>query len=545
MKKRLPHFITYTLITLISFSFVASVIYWAAVEYPDRSSKVFPDFKYHPLRIHYELKGIKVHPMVQFDEDAAVDLELWDVQWPIFWNEYFQYEEFLAYLIEGFTEIHGNVRVHVTLLHFQDYERAIKTALSQGDIPDVYIGPAFPELLTSSCVIPVDAFLTPENQALYDDRSLATLTSDKGLIGFPRTIGVYGWLADEKALKSAGLSPESILSQGWTWEDFLLFAETVKNKGLCPLAVDNFRGGARVLEQLVEQTGADPRAASEEGNVVALEFLSKLKEGAYFPNPPGQMYKKMVPGFWKGEIACIGPCGPGIIRHLLERSEHPQNQVSPAAVNREGNPNPCLLPVPSQSLESATVPLEITATVAMWSNGGLISRSQSGPDPETGASLSRARLAVELAQYLSWAGTSWVSQKLGVIPAYLPARDRWEILMLESAILGELERIVPSEIPLIDGPNEIDEAGRTFRASLLYSMKELLRRVKVKSDGNFSLSPEGLMREDAWRTAAEQVMPDFWEGRSDSHTLGTLIFQYTLSGSSGHSQVGSERPGEP
>ncbi|HHY38695.1 MAG TPA: extracellular solute-binding protein [Clostridia bacterium] len=459
--------------------------YWMAVRYPDRALTIFPNFKYHPLRIHYERERLRVNPLVQFDPQRLYTLELWDVRWPIFWHEYFQYEEFLVYTLEGFFERHPNVSVHITLFSPEDYLTALRTALSEGNLPDVYVGPILPELLESGRVIAVDAFLTPEDRALYDTRTLDVISSKRGVIGFPRTIGVYGWLANAEIMKRVGMNPDITVSDGWTWNDFHTFAGKVKEAGLTPLALDNFRGGVTAVKHLCMQTdeglGEDlytengehpslPRL-TEAGLGTTLEFLDGLRKAGYLPDPVKNMYKRMIPGFWNGQIAVIGPCGPGMTRHVLERMERLGAGKEGGAPAAKGSTNvtPVLVPIPARRLGDARTPFEVTVAVPLDPGG----QSDKAP-PDLG----HARLAVELARFLSQADVAWVAYKLGEIPAYLPERQRWEAL-------------VPSW--------------------LLHSMKALLGRVIPPEEG-----PPGVMgqalTEEALRDQMEPILEEFWEG---------------------------------
>lgn len=471
---------------MLALFLLSLLFYWLAVRYPDRALSIFSDFRYHPLRIYYGQKRLQVNPLVKFDPKRLYTLEVWDVRWPIFWHEYFQYEEFLVYTLEGFLERHPNVSVHIILFSPQDYLPAVRAALSEGNLPDVYVGPTFPELLESDHVIAVDAFLAPDQQALYDSRAFDVLSSERGIVGFPRTIGVYGWLANGEILKRVGINPDVIVLNGWTWNDFYTFASKVKEAGLTPLALDNFRGGVTAVKHLWMQSGEDfyardfhieksehpsPPPSTKVRLSTSLDFLNDLRKAGYLLDPVKNMYKRMIPGFWKGQIAVIGPCGPGMLRHVLERTERPGGSEGSGTRVDKGSTNvtPLLVPIPARRLDDARTPFEVSVAMPLRPGGQ--------PD-ETRPDLGRARLAVELAQFLSRADVAWVAHKLGEIPAYLPERERWEAL-------------VPSW--------------------LLHSIKALLGRVTPPEKGLHGTMHEALMEEALW-DQMETVLEDFWKG---------------------------------
>lgn len=470
-RERFPSF-TLHLSIVLALLLLSLSSYRIALRYPDRALTIFPDFKYHPLRIYYERNRLPVNPLVRPNPQRTYALEVWDTRWPVFWHEYFQYEEFLIYTLEGFLERHPNVSVHVTLFSPHDYLSAVSAALAEGSLPDVYVGPAVPELLASDRVIPVDAFLTPANRTVYDDRALDALTSERGVVGFPRTIGVYGWLANEEILRKTGINPDLIVQSGWTWDDFSAFAGDAKEAGFIPLALDNFRGGVKAVRHLAMQTGKEsgPLRPDEQELTTTLEFLDGFRKAGYLPDPVRTMHIRMLPGFWKGQIAVIGPCGPGMLRHILERTEgFGGTGVGGAGAARSAvAAAPVLVPIPARRLEEARTPFEVTAAMALWPSG-----QPAGSPSELG----RARLAVELARFLSQADVAWVASRLGEIPAYLPERERWDTL-------------VP--------------------AHLLHSMKSLLARAIPPEDGLPRTADEARQKEVYW-DQLEPLLEEFWE----------------------------------
>ncbi|NPV53272.1 MAG: extracellular solute-binding protein [Firmicutes bacterium] len=421
---RIMRIIKWVVITLLTLGACA------AVGIPLAHPEVLPPHRYHPRAVYYRLRGITVHPLVPVDPDKKQDLEVWETDWPVEATGKVPYREFLKRLIAEFRGRYPNVSIECTFLPFGDSDERLRSALDMASPPDIYIGPFNPLVATSGLGVPLTVFLPEEQRATLEPAALDLVTCRGNIWAWPRWIELWGWAGNASLLRRVGVDPEAIISDGWTWEEFLEIGRKLVQGNVSAgpgqkvygLALDTTRTDA--FEHLLLNDGVPPLGWTRTQLAETAVFLENLRREGITPPEPGEASRELLKLFWEGRAAVIGPAGPALTRHLWERQARMRlRQASSGAVTGVGAANPIdsslarvepvLLPIPSRTQELRATP---AATVALH----IFRRPGRGA-----AADERARVAVELARHLASGRGAWLAARLKAVPASRADQAWW------------------------------------------------------------------------------------------------------------------------
>ncbi|HHV62773.1 MAG TPA: extracellular solute-binding protein [Firmicutes bacterium] len=434
----------------------------AAVGIPLARPEVLPPHRYHPRAVYYRLRGIRVHPLVPMDPNKRYELEVWETDWPVQATGKVPYREFLRKLIAEFRERRPNVSIECTFLPFHsDPGERLKSALDAASPPDIYIGPFNPRIMTSGLGVPLTVFFADEQRAAFEPAAI-TLTTRRGDIwAWPRWLELWGWAGNAKLLRKAGIEPGYIISNGWTWSEFIEIgrkltqgnAFTKPEWRIYGLTLDTTRTDA--FEHLLLNDGAAPLNWTRAQIAETAAFLEVLGNEGILPPEPDTASGELLELFWEGRTAVIGPVGPALLRHLWERGERVRlGQINPGPANlatstlAPAQVEPVLLPIPSRTRELRATP---AAAVAFH----IFRRPRPG---DSASADETARIAVELARHLASGRGAWLAARLKAIPALRADQAWWaddfQVGLLADLFIRESLRYARSITPELPGDIE-------------------------------------------------------------------------------------------
>ena len=302
----------------VALLFVAGVVVYFR---PD----LLPPGRFHPRSLVHWLKGEPLHPWVSTDPGGRYVVRLWDIGWPVFRKDILNYEAYLEYAVQGFTAAHPNVRVEVKLFGLAKDEEYFIQTLALGERPDVISGPFHPWMVRQGMLADLTAFFDDKERAEFLPGALSLMTWEGRVWGYPRWLDLQFILANAVSLHKAGIDPEAVGRDGWTWEQFIAAVEKIKGTGQTPLILNT--AGLSGLEILVRSLGGGPPFDAS-GNLVwaakeiepAVALVSTLTKRGIIPSPPSKFQSSMVERFWSGQAAMLGPVDSGLLRHLRERN---------------------------------------------------------------------------------------------------------------------------------------------------------------------------------------------------------------------------------
>ncbi|MGB9867211.1 MAG: hypothetical protein ACPLPR_04810 [Bacillota bacterium] len=341
----------------------------------------------HALCLHLSLG--KVTPFIPLAEGGHYNLEVWEVDWPVKWRARYDFTEFVEHFSDEFKSKRPQVTLDVKfrLIPLHEFETEVLKGLASGNLPDVLAGPWVDLLLICGATVPLQAFVLPQENPLFNKGALAAVTVGNSLHAIPRWVDPRCAAVNWELLAQLGLDADSVFRSGWSIQEF---------RSLGKLALINLDDPATVMD-LVWASGIEPRQLLTSADVL-VELLQEVSQIA--SNSRGQ---SLLEQFWTGKAAAIAPVGRGFIRHALERASLCQAGELNASVVRYR-----LVPLPSigQAKGSALVIPGRLDAVAVSAT-----RNQT---PQT------LRLACEFAVAYAQA-SAWVASEVKALPA--SARD--------------------------------------------------------------------------------------------------------------------------
>lgn len=418
-----------------------------------------------------ELPGIsaKAERLPPLNPDQSHEIVFLDTDWPVSWPDQGDYEDLVRRAVDRFRESHPNVLVQVRLV--KPWERVERWEEMRGraDLPDVYSGEFELSGVFDGTLLPLDQSFEKMVRNSCDPRIVTLVGARDRVWAWPKWLEVYGLAGNRNLLEASGVDVERVRREGWTWDEFMSCLGNLGGEaGVVPLILDTTRPD--IVRYLHMNCGAGPLTQGRETEffrelVSVFEFLDSLRKRGLFPPDTAGMHKSMLPYFWSGKVAVIGPVGPGFLRHVQEL--HRQKlKAKPVA---SGDFDVVMLPIPHKPGCEPVTPVRVHATVVFR-------------DPSAG-DLQRTRAAAEFASFWSAEESVRLCNALQVYPAAM-GPDNWEISTLRS--IGPLIRSVKP----------------------LHSLAPAYARV---------------MEESFWGMALKEALPDFWSGEMAPSRLVSAV----------------------
>lgn len=376
-----------------------------------------------------------------------------ETDWPISWPDQGDYEDLVRRLIEEFQEIHPNVLVELRMVKPWEAPDRLKEMFDKASLPDVYSGPFEFTGVFADVQLPLDDSFEGDVRAGSDPRLVSLVSLQDRLWAWPKWLEVYGLAANRKILEESGIDVEGVRREGWTWEEFVKSLERIRAKtGVSPIILDTTREDA--IRYIYMNAGGTSPVVGEKGDrawarlSAVLEFLDSWRKKGLFPSNAAEMHKVMLPSFWSGKVAIIGPAGPGFMRHVLELHRH---ELKDGPV-KSADFDVVMLPFPHSRDSKPVTPVKLHATVVFR-------------DPLS-TDVQKIRAAAEFASFWSDQEMVRLCNALQVYPVRVGEGD-WEVSTLRS--LGPLignARLVRGPAPSFVGVMEESFWGKVVRGSL-------------------------------------------------------------------------------
>lgn len=173
---------------------------------------------YQHSRVKIGEHYLRLNPRATIDSDKEYHLVLWDYLLPTASGKK-EYGEYLQRALAEFQKIYPNIKVKYEWLDPLEGAARLRQALVENKAPDVYCSYFdLPEFYYAR-QIPVGPFLNKEEMEQYNLKLRQLYSVGKVLCSFPHWISADIWLGNRTLLEQAGVNPEKIQANGWTWHD--------------------------------------------------------------------------------------------------------------------------------------------------------------------------------------------------------------------------------------------------------------------------------------------------------------------------------------
>ncbi len=338
--------------------------------------------------------GMAPDPAVSLDPAKEYRLQYWDYRWPLHLTDAGTFETYTQELLAAFREDYPNVTVEYRLLDFADGPAELARALAAGEAPDVYASfnePGPPGMEWRVAAGPY--FTEAEREGLLP--LAAAAVSVEEMAAWPRWLDTPLWYGHRALLTQAGVDPEDIAANGWTWDEFAQVAARA-GKGSHSLL---FNPAASVsLVSLLANSPTGQADAAVGGPVWSAPALTEVLSwiGALRDAGSGGANAKMdaliLPLYWEGRVMTAAGLGPWFPSWVIQSGKAGVSSI------------PVPLPVPHAAGTEGVFPIT-AGTITVFRQG-----EYRGDD--------HTRAAMELARFLSRQHSSYLARRLGFIPVW-------------------------------------------------------------------------------------------------------------------------------
>lgn len=381
--------------------------------------------------------------------NSPIKVVFWDYNWPMRPGVKGTYREWLEARLASFKEANPEIEVEYRLLSWGTGPAELAEAWAPGNEsgasgPDLYSGPleSLPNGLEG--LSPFETGMIPENPMPW---AAAPIIGSGRVKALPRWGMLEALGGDPSALKSAGLNPDAVVKEGWTYAEFGSALQKIGRtrrlgRKVWGLTVDQ---DGRFLHGLAAVAGA-PRIFTPSGRTAwtaeslypAVELVSPLiSDGTIALASSGR--DSMLELYLSQRTGLVGPVGPWLISAMEDRRKRGLTDFRETV----------LLPFPASTREDSRALMSLSVLAVRSEPGGRGGR--------------RAEAARLLARHLA-AASGEVSSRLGAVGAY---RNRHGVNSAAShlELLAERAKVIPAQPGAPGGPGILIYHGNLAEAA--------------------------------------------------------------------------------
>jgi raffinose/stachyose/melibiose transport system substrate-binding protein len=160
-------------------------------------------------------------------------------------------------LADEYMAAHPNVKINLTVLENEAFKTKLTTLLQQGDVPDLFQtwgGGGLRQQADAGLVKDITADIAPWASEI-NPGALGMYEVDGKNYGVPFDLGLVGFWYNTKSFEDAGIT-----TLPTTWTEFLATVQTLKDKGITPIALagkDTWTGAFYWAYLAVRECGQD------------------------------------------------------------------------------------------------------------------------------------------------------------------------------------------------------------------------------------------------------------------------------------------------
>ncbi len=160
-------------------------------------------------------------------------------------------------LADEYMAAHPNVKVNITYLENEAFKTKLTALLQQGDVPDLFQtwgGGGLRQQVEAGLVKDITADIASWKDTI-NPGALGMYEVDGKNYGMPFDLGLVGFWYNTKSFEDAGIT-----SLPTTWDEFLTTVQTLKSKGITPIALagkDTWTGAFYWAYLAVRECGQD------------------------------------------------------------------------------------------------------------------------------------------------------------------------------------------------------------------------------------------------------------------------------------------------
>lgn len=413
-------------------------------------------FAYFRMSGRFRVGDTNINPHRAVNPDRQYSIVLWEETIVVPWAEQ-THAEMVDSAVAQFREMWPNADVTVVMVDKETGPEQLAAANAAGRPPDIY-GAMDEIVLLGHHQIPVAPYVPTEGQRAtspFVPAAARAVTVHDVIVGWPRALWWYGWLADEAALSRGNGRSDELADRGWNGDAFFAWLDRLPDPPRTdhrPVTFDIT--DTLLLEQLLATAGTPlfgppPPEIGASGSATfgthALEehllevgrFVQTLRAERYVLPDAEAMSRRRVQTLLSGTGSVSGPVTPLLAQTVLRRDANAFTIVH----------------APSFGTERLRIP--VTAA------GYYVFRQAvyEGDD--------HTRLVMELVQFLARRTDRWLAGALGTLPVHTADWETWH----ETAPLNEASRAALSAaepIPLVVGERDAATIEEMRRRILPY-----------------------------------------------------------------------------
>ena len=130
---------------------------------------------------------------------------------------------------DNFTKKNPNIKIEIESMSLDQYANVLKMKLAAGDAPNIMFGSpkSYKDIVTSGNILDLT---NQDFVKRIDPKFIANVTMDSKVYGIPMDLMPSGVFYNKDIFKSAGVAIPT------TWAEFVKVCETLKGKGITPIA---------------------------------------------------------------------------------------------------------------------------------------------------------------------------------------------------------------------------------------------------------------------------------------------------------------------
>lgn len=135
----------------------------------------------------------------------------------------------LQNLVEGFQDKYPDIKVDIESMSLDQYANVLKMKMASGDAPNIIQGnpKSYREFIDTGNILDIT---NQDFVKRIDPQFIVNVTIDSKVLGVPMDLMLSGVYYDKDIFNSAGVTVPK------TWPDFIRACETLKSKGITPIA---------------------------------------------------------------------------------------------------------------------------------------------------------------------------------------------------------------------------------------------------------------------------------------------------------------------
>ncbi len=258
------------------------------------------------------------NPNILVDVNKEYVLEIWDLKNPHMYISEETQQFIWNNIVQGFKEVHPNIRLDIKLLEKEEYIEAINKGIKNNNMADVVIDWFSTPFMDLELQIPIGKYLEMNDTVLLKG-TLNYVTHGQEIVAYPLVARPEMLIANLEIIEEFEDIIE-ISMGGWTFDKFYETLTRIKQSKWYPLNVLDHNG--RFTSSLLVQGDIFSVTFDDKLNwygktlIDTYTTLDSMRDEDLIANNP-----KWLADFWKGETAILAGVEPWLMTETIKRNK--------------------------------------------------------------------------------------------------------------------------------------------------------------------------------------------------------------------------------